>query len=419
MFFGHMQGVSDDLAAAMTETLSLRAARRLALARAGLLSPAWTGLPARAGARERSARAAAHLVIGRFGYLQLDTVSVAGARSHVLVLLSRLDGFRPALGEELLRAGEPLFEYWGHEASWIPLELYPAFGFRREQYRVHPWWGDLLSEHRQLAADLLRRIESEGPLRSLDLEGASGGGWWQLKPAKKVASALWSAGELAIRERRGFQRTFDLTERVIPERWRAERLDTGESLRRLLLAALEGHGWATPGTLAATWRLRNRREELAAALAELREAGAIVPCTLIAGRDARVRGWCRPADLELAARLEDARLHSHRPVLLSPFDPLLWDRSRVRLLFGFEQTLEIFKRAEHRVWGYYCLPVLAGERLVARVDLKARPAAGTLEVLAAHLEEGVPPAAAQDALTRALARYAESVELLPIAPAPG
>jgi uncharacterized protein YcaQ len=397
------------------ETLSRRAARRLALARAGLLPPRWSGLPARAGARVRSARAAAHAVVARFGYLQLDTVSVAGARSHALVLLSRLDGLPPALGEELLRPGEPLFEYWGHEASWIPLELYPAFGFRREQYRVHPWWGDLLSEHRQLAADLLRRIEREGPLRSLDLEGASGGGWWQLKPAKKVASALWSAGELAIRERRGFQRTYDLTERVIPEPYRAARLDTAGSIRRLLLVALGGHGWATTGTLAATWRLRNRRAEILAALEALREAGEIVPCTVDAGRDGKVRGWCRPADLELAARLEGARIGSRRPVLLSPFDPLLWDRARVRLFFGFEQTLEIFKRAEQRIWGYYCLPVLAGERLVARVDLKARPAAGTLEVLAAHLEEGVREVVARDALTRALARYAESLELLPVA----
>jgi hypothetical protein len=398
------------------ETLSLRAARRLALARAGLLPPAWSGLPARSGSRERAARAAAHRVIDRFGYLQLDTVSVAGARSHALVLLSRLDGFPAALGEELLRPGEPLFEYWGHEASWIPLELYPDFGFRREEYRVHPWWGDLLSEHRQLAADLLRRIETEGPLRSLDLEGASGGGWWQLKPAKKVASALWSAGELAIRERRGFQRTYDLAERVIPEPFRAARPDTAASIRRLLLVALGGHGWATTGTLAATWRLRNRRAEILAALEELRAAGEIVACTVLAGRDREVRGWCRPEDMELAARLEGARLSARRPVLLSPFDPLLWDRGRVSLLFGFEQTLEIFKRAEDRVWGYYCLPVLAGERLVARVDLKARPAHGTLEVVAAYLEPGVREEAARDALTLALARYAEAVELLPVEP---
>lgn len=363
-------------------------------------------------------------MIGRFGYLQLDTVSVAGARSHTIVLLSRLAGFPSRLGEELLQPGEPLFEYWGHEASWIPIELYPAFGFRREEYRVHPWWGDLLGEHRQLADDLLRRIEVEGPLRSLDLEGkrgrparpASGSqtGWWQLKPAKRVLSALWSAGDLAVRERRAFQRTYDLTERVVPARWRNERLDRDTSLRKLLLTALGGHGWATTGTLAATWRLRNRREQIAGALRDLETAGEIVACTLVGERrdgkgPQRVHGWCRPADLELAARLERARPREDRPVLLSPFDPLLWDRGRVQLLFGFSQALEIFKPAAKRVYGYYVLPVLAGERLVGRVDLKARPAEGRLEVVAAHHEEAGPRA--REVVWRAVERYAAALGL--------
>ena len=403
-------------------TISLRAARRLALARAGLLlAPAHSGLPASAGRGEAAARRAAHAVIARFGYLQLDTVSVAGARSHAIVLLSRLAGFQPRLAEELLQPGEPLFEYWGHEASWIPFELYPAFGFRREEFRVHPWWGDLLGEHRHLADELLRRIEAEGPLRSLDMEGEGGRparpanqkntGWWQLKITKKVATALWSAGDLAIRERRAFQRTFDLTERVIPERWRRETLDRAASLRKLLLVALGGHGWATTGTLAATWRLRNKREEIAAALSELREAGEIVACTLVDPRHARgnVKGWCRPADLELASRLERARPRADRPVLLSPFDPLLWDRGRVQLLFGFAQALEIFKPAAQRVFGYYVLPVLAGERLVGRVDLKARPAAGRLELLAAHHE--TDDAATRDTVRAAVKRFADSLAL--------
>ena len=402
---------------AMSETISLRAARRLALARAGLLAPPLSGLPASAGRGEAAARRAAHAVIGRFGYLQLDTVSVAGARSHAIVLLSRLAGFPPRLAEELLQPGEPLFEYWGHEASWIPLELYPAFGFRREEYRVHPWWGDLLGQHRQLADELLRRIEVEGPLRSLDMEGEGGSGWWQLKIAKKVATALWSAGDLAIRERRAFQRTFDLTERVIPERWRRATLDRAAALRRLLLVALGGHGWATTGTLADTWRLRNKRDEIGTALRELVEAGEIVACTLVGdGRDARqvkarhVKGWCRPADLELAARLERARPRADRPVLLSPFDPLLWDRGRVQLLFGFAQALEIFKPAAQRVFGYYVLPVLAGERLVGRVDLKARPAAGRLDLLAAHHESD--DATARELVAAAVHRYAEALRLV-------
>ncbi|HSO21461.1 MAG TPA: crosslink repair DNA glycosylase YcaQ family protein, partial [Chondromyces sp.] len=273
------------------ETISVRAARRLALARGGLLKPEWTGMPRRAAGRGLRARRAAHEVIERFGYLQLDTVAVAGARSHAIVLASRLAGFDAALGEELLQPGEPLFEYWGHEASWLPIELYPVFGFRREEFRHHPWWGDLVGEHPEVASGLMRRIRDDGPLRTLDMEGEGGRGWWDLKLAKKVATALWSSGELAVRERRGFQRTYDLAERVIPQRLREFEVARSEALEVLLLRALAGHGWATTGTLARTWRLRNRRSEIDAALARLQTRGAIVPCALRGDGGARTSGW--------------------------------------------------------------------------------------------------------------------------------
>lgn len=399
------------------ETLSVREARRLALVRAGLLKPGWTGLPGRARGRGKRARDAAQAVIRRFGYLQLDTVSVAGARSHAIVLLSRLAGLDPALGEELLRPGAPLFEYWGHEASWIPMELYPAFEFRRREFEHHPWWGDVVGRHPEVAENLRRRIRQEGPLRSADMEGRGSRGWWDLKVAKRVASALWSSGELAIRERRSFQRTYDLAERVIPEEVRRRPLPEPEGLEVLLLKALEGHGWATMGTLASTWRLANRRPELSAALERLAEKGEVLPCALESSGGRSTPGWIRPEDRELAARLEGVRPRRDRGVLLSPFDPLLWDRARVRRLFGFEQVLEIFKPAPKRIYGYYCLPVLAGERLVARFDLKAERRGGTLHVLSCHFEatDGARPASARDreAARSALARYAESLELAP------
>ena len=392
------------------EALTIRQARRLALVRGGLLKPGWTGLPARASGGGKRARQGALAVIRRFGYLQLDSVSIAGARSHGLVLLSRLEGMRPSLAEELLRPGEPLFEYWGHEASWLPLELYPVFGFRRRQFRHHPWWGDLLGQHPEVADSLLRRIEAEGPIRSVDMEGSSKGGWWNLETAKRVALALWSRGDLAVRQRRNFQRIFDLRERVIPQRLMNRALPRPQALKVLLLQALAGHGWARTGTLSATWRLRNLREEIATALGELREGGEILPCDLVVGPGEKLSGWIRPQDLEMAQRLAPLRPRRDHGVLLSPFDPVLWDRGRVQRLFGFEQLLEIFKPASRRRFGYYCLPVLAGDRLIGRVDLKAHTRRGRLEVLSRHLEEGGGAREIQ-AMKGALDRYASGLGL--------
>jgi hypothetical protein len=400
----------------MNRALSTREVRRLALARAGLLKPEWTGLTSRAKGRGKRARTAALDVVRRFGFLQLDTVSIAGARSHTIVLLSRLAGMNPCVGEELLQPGEPLFEYWGHEASWIPLELYPAFEFRRKEFHVHPWWGDLIREHPNEARKLRQRVREEGPLRSIDMEGRGSRGWWDLKVAKRIATAFWSKGEFAIRERRNFQRSYDLTERVIPNHVRARKLSADESYETLLLKALEGHGWATTGTLAATWRLRNKQRELTSALTRLVERGVVEPVALEGkGGGGPTAGWLRSEDRELLERLRNVRPQRATGVLLSPFDPVLWDRPRVRRLFDFDQCLEIFKPASQRVYGYYCLPVLSGEDLIARFDLKAHTRENRLEVLSCRFESTgtAKPSTAREgeAARTALARYAEALEL--------
>jgi uncharacterized protein YcaQ len=392
------------------ESIDIHQARRLALVRAGLLRPALTGLPRKAPLREKATRQACLAMVRRFGYLQLDTVAVAGARSHALVLMSRLEGIDPTVCEALLKPGEPLFEYWGHEASWLPMELYPYFEFRRRDYRHHPWWGDVLGENPKVTQRLLERIRNEGPLRSLDLEGQSGSGW-DVKLTKKVASALWSRGDLAIRERRNFQRVFDLAERVISAELREQPRDLPSSLRTLLLRALAGHGWAQTGTLTATWRLRNMKREIALALHQLVEMGAIVACDLADNNGGRLSGWIRTKDLELAHELSRLRVRRNKGVLLSPFDPVLWDRARTQRLFDFHQVLEIFKPAMSRQYGYFCLPVLVGDELVARVDLKADRKRKCLDVLALHYECEGPSPTIQHTVRSAISTYSEHLEM--------
>ncbi|HKI46007.1 MAG TPA: crosslink repair DNA glycosylase YcaQ family protein [Balneolales bacterium] len=398
-----------------SETIDIRSARRLALACAGLLKPEWTGLPQQASGKGLRARKAAWQIINRFGYLQLDTVSIAGARSHAIVLMSRLEGFDPQLAEELLQPGEPIFEYWGHEASWLPMDLYPVMDFRRREFVEHPWWGDLVGKHPDIAERLRRRIRSEGPLRSLDMEGSGSSGWWNLKTTKRVATAMWSSGELAIRERRNFQRTYDLAENVIPDHHRETGVPEPEAIERLLLYALQGHGWATTGTLTQTWRLRNRQKQITAALHRLVEKGAIVHCALAREHGQKTTGWIRPGDLDLAEHLSRIRPRRDQGVLLSPFDPVLWDRNRVKLLFDFDQILEIFKPFPKRIYGYYCLPILAGERLIGRFDLKADRKTGILNVLSRHFEgpDAAKPESPADAeaARAALDRYANALKL--------
>ena len=390
-------------------SLHLRNVRRLAIARAGLGQPERTGLGRRAvGA---GARGAACGVVRRFGYLQLDTVSVTGARSHALVLMSRLDGATPALAETLLAPGTPIFEYWGHETCWLPMDLYPYMEFRRQQFTTHPWWGDVIGAHPRVARSILDRLAAEGPLKAVDFKtGPVRAGWWDLGAAKKVLSALWSRGDVAVRRRTSFQRQFDLAARVIPEEFRGRPHDRAESIRHLLLRALAGHGWATTGTLAATWRFRNMGNDLIEALSLLCESGEVIPATIATDTGPRV-GWIRPQDAELAEMLSAARPRQDRGVLLSPFDPLIWDRGRTQMLFDFRQAIEIYKPRPQREFGYYCLPILAGDRFIGRIDLKAIRKEGRLCVVSNHWEEAVPQARHRAAADFALARLARALDL--------
>ncbi len=345
--------------------------------------------------------------MARLGYLQLDTIPISGARSHGLVLASRLPGYRTGDAESLLGSSENLFEYWGHEVSWLPLALYGAMEFRRQNFRQDNWWQDIAKNHPEWITEVLRRIEAEGPLSSRDFASDISDGTWYGRPPRRVLAALWSSGELAVRDRVGFERHFDLTERVIPKS-APKAMPEAEGVALLLETAAALHGWAAPNTLCETFRLRRNRHAVTEAFDLLRESGRLLACDLVVKGQQPTAGYVRPADLEKAESLTGAR--GPRGVLLSPFDPLVWDRKRAPLLFGFDSIMEFFKPAAQRQYGYYCLPVLAGEYLVSRVDLRANRKAGTIELLSRHDVPKQTKRAAR-AVPVALARHAQAVGL--------
>ena len=364
-----------------TATLSAAAARRVALAAQGFAEP-------RPPAGARLDAGHVRRVVERIGLLQIDSVNVL-ARAHYLPLFSRLGAYPRAL-LEAAAWGRPkrLFEYWAHEASLLPLDLHPLLRWRMAAAeRGEGGWGRVRAyarERRGEAEALLARVEAEGPLAASDLEGPRGpGGWWGWSDAKTALEWLFWSGRLATATRRSsFERVYDLPERVLPRAvLNAPTPEPADAHRALLLRAARALGMATAGDLRDYHRLSPAQAH--PRLLELVEAGELVPV--------QVEGWNRPAFLHPAAR-RPRRVEAR--ALLAPFDPLVWTRERTERLFGVRYRLEIYTPAPKREHGYYVLPFLLGERLVARVDLKADREARTLRVQAAHAEPGAPAHAA-------------------------
>jgi uncharacterized protein YcaQ len=336
--------------------------------------------------------------IERLGCVQIDSISVVD-RSQRLVLAARC-GRVPAGAHDALLRSRRVFEYWAHEACLLPVRDEPYFRMaKRADGRYQRWFGPILKEHRTLADEVLAVARERGEIASRDFGGA-GSGYWEWTPAKRVFEALWTAGDLAVYERRGFERMYDLTERVIPAEHRATEPDDAETLRHFLRRTLRSRGVVTRQRLADYYRTEGGMKRLAEPIADLVAAGEAVEC--------RVGEWaalCDPA----AAALAEAPPASTVPVLLCPFDNLIWDREETRRLFGFTHALEIYKPAAQRVWGYYVLPLLAGDRIVGRVDLKSDRKAGLLRPLAVHWEGRPQPAQ----LSRAMERLAHALQLQP------
>ncbi len=351
------------------------------------------------GAQEYAARSRAGTAreveeaVRRLSCVQLDSIS-AVERSHRIALTSRVGAYRPGTVGRLLSQGR-MFEYWAHEACLLPIEDWPLF-VAQMQDGGRGWYGDVGDTHPHLAAEIVAEIRERGPLGSRHFEGTSEAGMWNWKPAKAMLDRLWNHGDLVIAGRQGFQRLYDLPERVIPK----EILDApvpGESerLRALALKAVSARGALTEAGIVEHWRLRGGVARVRPVCDGLVADGVLERLAVEDGGAPVLV----PAGVDLDPPQPTAA------VLLSPFDNLLWDRPFARRVFGFDHLIEVYKKQHERQFGYYVLPFLRGDRIVGRADLKSERGSGVLVVKAFHRERGVRASGALDAaLDRALDR---------------
>ena len=336
--------------------------------------------------------------------VQLDSIT-AVERSHRIALGSRVGAYPRETVSRLLSEGR-IFEYWAHEACLNPMEDWPLH--RTWMSREHPWHGDVLARYPGLADDVRARVRERGPVASRDFDGKGSGTMWNWKPAKVVLEALWNNGEIAIAGRvNGFQRLYDLTERVLPrEVLEAPVPDEGTALRALAQRAVESRGALTASGVAEHWRLRGGIKRIQPHLDALVADRALERVSVEDGG----------ADVFVPAGADVDPPRPNAAVLLSPFDNLLWDRPFATRVLGFEHVIEVYKRAHERRYGYYVLPFLWRDRIVGRLDLKSERADGVLVVKAVHVEPGVRPSNALDeALDRALDRLRRTIGLETVA----
>jgi uncharacterized protein YcaQ len=325
--------------------------------------------------------------VRRMAVLQIDSISVV-ARSPYLVLWSRLGPYEPRWLDELLAEGK-LFEYWSHAACFLPIEDYSLY--RRLMLEGREKTRSWFATHPDEVGRVLARVREGGPVRSAEFARTDGraGGWWEWKPEKRALEHLFAAGELMISRRDpNFHRVYDLRERVLERAlpgWEDALAPTHEEVRRVFaLKAVRALG-----VVVARWvpdYFRTPKKGVAGLLDELVEEGKLLR--------ARIAGWDEPAyvhpdNVGLAERILSGGLLPSSTTLLSPFDPVVWDRARASELFGFEYRIEVYTPAARRRYGYYSLPILHRGALVGRLDAKAHRKRGVFEVKTLHLEPGV------------------------------
>jgi uncharacterized protein len=375
------------------ERLSAARARRIALAAQGFADPRPTG---------RVDRRHLRRVLDRVCVLQLDSVNVL-VRSHELPLFARLGPYPRPLLTTMVERDRELFEYWAHMASFVPVDLHPLLRWRMARAREAAWsWvAQLEREHPGFVEDVFSEVAERGPITAAQLidGGARGGKWWGWAPGKTALEFLFFAGRITSAGRSSsFERRYDLPERVLPAPVLAAPTPTPEDAHRaLLLRAARSMGVGTARSLADYFRLSVPKSR--PRLAELVDDGALLV--------AEVEGWSGPAYLHPEAKIP-RRVDAS--ALLSPFDSLVWERKRTERVFGMRYRIELYTPPPKRVHGYYVLPFLLGDRLVARVDLKADRKRGTLVVAAAHAEPDRAPAAVAGPLAEELRAMADWLE---------
>ncbi|NCD19842.1 MAG: winged helix-turn-helix domain-containing protein [Actinobacteria bacterium] len=358
----------------MRETLSAAEARRAALAAQGL---ARAERPATPGTRHLQS------VMRRLGLVQIDSVNVF-ARAHHVPFFSRLGPYDPAAVDRLsLRHHSPWTEYIAHENCFIPTADWPLWRFRMAERRE--LYAEWLAANAATVEWVRAELATRGPLRPAEIETdahrAAKGPWWDWSTVKTALELLWLSGEVAIAGRRGFERRYALAEDALPAEVLSREVARDDAVRELVRRAARAYGVATAADLADYHRFRDRPAVLAA-IGELVESGELAPV--------RVAGWERagrpiPAWLHREARIPR---HADGAALLSPFDPLVWFRERAERMFDFDYRIEIYTPAAKRRYGYYSLPALVDDAIVARVDLKADRPAGVLRVQSAWWEPG-------------------------------
>lgn len=365
--------------------IGAEAARRLFLGAQGLLDD-----PA-----QRVGPASLQTLVERLGFVQVDTISVV-ARAHDLTLFTRRHGYRPEHLRTLLESRRSLFEHWTHDASIIPTAWFPHWRPRferdRQRMRAHAWWQHHFrdTDGQKVIRAVKARIRAEGPLRSADFEHPEKRGpWWGWKPQKAALDFLWRSGELMIPRREGFQKRYDLTERVLPEASALPRPTASAHREWACATAAERLVVFTPKELAAFWESL----EVAQAQAWCQEAegeGRILAVSVEAASGERHPAFALADWERRLARLPEPPEGLR---LLCPFDPMLRDRARALRRFGFDYRFEAFVPEPKRVYGYFVLPILERDRLVGRLDPKVHRDRGLLEVKGLWWEAGVKPTA--------------------------